>query len=76
MYPKIYCTTEYSMPLYMNPFILEVFSFLCLCICLCVCVFVIVNLCQEAVNSALREWILKVQEVKSEMEILFTHFEK
>ena len=26
--------------------------------------------------SALREWILKVREVKSEMEIWFTHFEK
>ena len=27
-------------------------------------------------HSVLREWILEVREVKSEMKILFTHFEK
>ena len=40
-----------TMPLYMNPFLLEVFSFLFFVfVFVFVCVFVIVNLCQEGVN--------------------------
>ena len=35
-----------------------------------------INICENVHCSVLREWILEVREVKSEMKILFTHFEK
>ena len=39
-------------------------------------VYIMRGLPQAPKTSVLREWILEVREVKSEMKILFTHFEK
>ena len=39
-------------------------------------VYIMRGLPQAPKTSVLREWILEVREVKSEMEIWFTHFKK